>query len=85
MRLSALIFDFFYYWLHRLQHGSAVVWQEHLLHHSDEYVNVTMSARTHLLERFLFPVLIVIPMAILFALPPVAISVIATSFMPTGR
>src|SRR5271170_1300782 len=30
-----LIFDFFYYWLHRLQHKWSVLWQEHKLHHAD--------------------------------------------------
>jgi len=79
--LSTAIFDFFYYWLHRLQHGSTILWQEHLLHHSDEHVNVTTSGRTHVLEQFLFPVFIVIPMSILFALPPVAIAVVA--LLPT--
>lgn len=81
MLVSTVIFDFFYYWLHRTQHTSAVFWQEHLLHHSDKHVNVTTSTRTHILEQLLFPVFITIPMAILFALPPVTIAVIA--LLPT--
>ena len=70
---SAIIFDFFYYWLHRSQHTFPVLWQEHLLHHSDAYVNVTTSGRTHIFEQFLFPIFIGIPTAILFKLPPVTI------------
>ncbi|MGQ0532392.1 MAG: sterol desaturase family protein [Caulobacteraceae bacterium] len=72
MLFSTLLFDFFYYWLHRLQHEWKVLWPEHLLHHSDEHVNVTTSSRTHILEQFLFPLFILGPMAILFKLPPIS-------------
>jgi sterol desaturase/sphingolipid hydroxylase (fatty acid hydroxylase superfamily) len=81
MLISTVIFDFFYYWLHRTQHTSTFLWQEHLLHHSDEYVNVTTSGRTHILEQFLFPAFIAIPTAILFALPAGTITAIA--LLPT--
>ena len=40
MLIGALIFDFFNYWLHRLEHVNGALWQEHLLHHCDKYVNV---------------------------------------------
>jgi sterol desaturase/sphingolipid hydroxylase (fatty acid hydroxylase superfamily) len=77
MLIWALIFDFFNYWLHRLEHRSSILWQEHLLHHCDEYVNVTSAARSHFLEQILMPLFITVPMAILFALPPITISAIA--------
>ena len=77
MLIFALIFDFFNYWLHRLEHANAILWQEHLLHHCDEYVNVTSGSRSHFLVQFLMPLFITIPMAILFALPPITITAIA--------
>lgn len=79
--ISTVIFDFFYYWLHRTQHTSKILWQEHLLHHSDEYVNITTSGRTHILEQFLFPAFITIPTAVLFQLP--ASTVTAVALLPT--
>jgi sterol desaturase/sphingolipid hydroxylase (fatty acid hydroxylase superfamily) len=77
MLIGALIFDFFNYWLHRLEHVNGALWQEHLLHHCDEYVNVTTSSRSHFLEQFLLPLFVATPMAILFVLPPVTISSVA--------
>lgn len=79
--IGTLVFDFFYYWLHRTQHSSAILWQEHLLHHSDEHVNVTTSGRTHILEQFLFPAFISIPMAFLFQLP--AVTIVTIAMLPT--
>jgi sterol desaturase/sphingolipid hydroxylase (fatty acid hydroxylase superfamily) len=77
MLVGALIYDFFQYWEHRFLHGSKIFWQQHLLHHSDEYMNVTTAARQHLFENFLLPVFVTIPMAILFKLPPVNIAVLS--------
>ncbi len=58
--------DFFYYWLHRLQHSSKWLWAEHELHHSDEHVNVTTSWRHHWLETVLQPLFILPPVLLLF-------------------
>jgi sterol desaturase/sphingolipid hydroxylase (fatty acid hydroxylase superfamily) len=77
MLLSAVIFDFFFYWFHRLEHASPVFWQQHLLHHSDEYMTVTTAGRGHFLEIFLIPTFVTLPMAILFKLPPVTIGVLS--------
>jgi sterol desaturase/sphingolipid hydroxylase (fatty acid hydroxylase superfamily) len=65
--------DFFYYWLHRLQHSSKWLWAEHEFHHSDEHVNVTTSFRHHWLETLLQPLFILPPVFLLFnpALGPV--------------
>jgi sterol desaturase/sphingolipid hydroxylase (fatty acid hydroxylase superfamily) len=71
--VSSVIFDFFAYWQHRLEHASPVLWQEHLIHHSDEYMNVTSAGRQHFLDTFLLPIFVTIPMAVLFKLPPVEI------------
>lgn len=79
--ISTAIFDFFYYWMHRTQHTNAILWQEHLLHHSDEHVNVTTSGRSHILEPLLFAAFITTPTAILFAVPAATVTVIA--LLPT--
>ncbi len=75
--IGALVWDFFQYWEHRLLHGNRALWQMHLLHHSDEHMNVTTEARHHLLEAILAPVFISIPTAIIFKLPPVNIAILS--------
>jgi len=80
MLIGTLILDFFLYWEHRLLHANKVMWQQHLLHHSDEYMNVTTTARQHLLENLCLPFFVTIPVAILFQLPPVNIA--AVSLIP---
>jgi sterol desaturase/sphingolipid hydroxylase (fatty acid hydroxylase superfamily) len=75
--VSTLIFDFFLYWQHRLEHRSKVLWQQHLLHHSDEYMNVTTAARQHLFENITLPLFVTIPMAVLFKLPLIEIAMLS--------
>jgi sterol desaturase/sphingolipid hydroxylase (fatty acid hydroxylase superfamily) len=65
-----LIFDFFYYWFHRLQHRVPALWRYHRLHHSDTAVNVTTSVRHHWLEQPFRTLLIAIPMNLLVKLTP---------------
>jgi len=69
MLVGTFLFDLFQYGQHRLAHGSKILWQEHLLHHSDEYMNVTTTTRQHLLDNAITPVFVTIPMAVLFRLP----------------
>lgn len=75
--VGTLIFDFFLYWQHRLEHHNKILWQQHLLHHSDEYMNVTTAARQHLFENVSLPLFVTIPMAILFKLPVVEIAMLS--------
>jgi sterol desaturase/sphingolipid hydroxylase (fatty acid hydroxylase superfamily) len=69
MLVGALIVDFFFYWFHRLQHSSQVLWQVHLLHHSDMALNVTTTNRTHFFEHVLTPLFMATPITLLFSLP----------------
>lgn len=69
--------DFFYYWLHRLQHGTKWLWAEHALHHADEHVNVTTSVRHHWLETPLQVVFVDAPLLLLLRPPIITIAVIA--------
>lgn len=64
--LAIATHDFFYYWLHRLQHSSRWLWAQHEVHHSDEHVNVTTSLRFHWLETVLQPLFILTPVFLLF-------------------
>lgn len=66
--------DFFYYWLHRLQHASKWLWAEHALHHSDEHVNVTTSLRHHWLEMPITIILVNVPLILLFRPPVVTLA-----------
>jgi sterol desaturase/sphingolipid hydroxylase (fatty acid hydroxylase superfamily) len=68
--LGAFVGDFFYYWMHRLQHAVPALWQQHKLHHSDGSVNVTTAHRHHWLEEPLRLVCILVPTAVLFNVNP---------------
>lgn len=77
LAVATFVLDFFLYWYHRLLHANPVLWQVHLLHHSDEHTNVMTAQRTHVLETLLLPVFVTLPMAVLFQLPAVTIAVLA--------
>ena len=76
----SFIFDFFYYWFHRLQHSLPVLWSQHKIHHSDTEVNVTTTHRHHLLEEPLRMVFILIPMSLVFRVEPVTGGVLGLVF-----
>jgi sterol desaturase/sphingolipid hydroxylase (fatty acid hydroxylase superfamily) len=76
MLVSALAFDFSFYWFHRLQH-SGLLWPQHLLHHSDPALNVTTAQRAHFLEHLLIPIFMTLPLALFFRLPATDIIFIA--------
>ena len=73
-----IVTDFFYYWLHRAQHTFDWLWEQHVVHHSDEALNISTSARHHWLE-FVFQALAVsIPVSILFKLSPVGMWIVSS-------
>lgn len=41
----ALVWDFFQYWMHRLEHRFAVLWIFHRVHHSDTHMNASTALR----------------------------------------
>jgi sterol desaturase/sphingolipid hydroxylase (fatty acid hydroxylase superfamily) len=65
------VFDFFYYWHHRMQHTLTALWQIHKVHHSDQGLNVTTTNMHHWLEEPLRIITIVIPMGVFCDLKPV--------------
>ena len=69
--IPLFIFDFFYYWHHRLQHVSPAFWPVHRLHHSMESLNAIGTLRIHWLEEPMRALTITIPMSLLFNIGPV--------------
>ncbi|MEY2953367.1 MAG: hypothetical protein RLZZ401_1454 [Pseudomonadota bacterium] len=69
--LALLLLDFFYYWLHRLQHRLPWLWRFHRAHHANRYVNA-LSCYHHPLEEILRIPLFILPMAWVFRIeaPP---------------
>ncbi|WP_100642378.1 sterol desaturase family protein [Alteromonas facilis] len=43
--MAFVIYDFFYYWNHRLGHEMSVLWAAHVVHHSSEEYNLTTALR----------------------------------------
>ena len=78
------IFDFFYYWFHRLQHTWGVLWSQHKFHHSEESLNITTANRHHWLEDWLRIFLILIPMQWIIQLQPGSIGMIWSTFLLWG-
>ncbi|MEM1368711.1 MAG: sterol desaturase family protein [Cyanobacteria bacterium P01_H01_bin.15] len=72
-----LITDFFYYWFHRCQHKTAVLWSQHKFHHSETSLNVTSTRRVHWLEDPLIILFLALPMAILVEFPSLPIGILA--------
>lgn len=67
--LVLLIYDFFAYWLHRIEHALPLLWNVHKLHHQEEHMNVSTSNRHNPLEAVLRVPFIMLPMVTLFDLP----------------
>jgi sterol desaturase/sphingolipid hydroxylase (fatty acid hydroxylase superfamily) len=70
------VFDFFYYWFHRLQHTNRWLWEQHKLHHTDEALNVTTAGRVHWSEEAFRSIFISLPMGLLFDIKPVDAGII---------
>jgi sterol desaturase/sphingolipid hydroxylase (fatty acid hydroxylase superfamily) len=67
-----LVWDFFQYWFHRLQHELAVLWPSHRVHHSDDAVNASTALRRSVPELALIFLLIFLPTALVAGIEPVA-------------
>jgi sterol desaturase/sphingolipid hydroxylase (fatty acid hydroxylase superfamily) len=79
-----LIFDFFYYWMHRSQHRFAAFWALHKLHHADRSINVTSGQRHHFLEEPVRVFLIFLPLGMLFDIQPPDIGWLWSALMLWG-
>jgi len=70
------IYDFFYYWHHRLQHAVPAFWITHKIHHMDHNMGVTTSYKHHWTDEAARTATILFPMALLFRLEPVTIFIV---------
>ena len=62
--LAVLAADFTYYWMHRIEHQSRILWGNHSIHHSSEDYNLTVSMRLSIVEPmiewiFLIPMILI--------------------------
>jgi sterol desaturase/sphingolipid hydroxylase (fatty acid hydroxylase superfamily) len=78
--LSLFITDFFYYWCHRFQHKSAILWQQHKLHHMDEQMNASTQWRMDWIKAFFRMLTVTIPATVVFKLDPVPAGTIGGIF-----
>jgi sterol desaturase/sphingolipid hydroxylase (fatty acid hydroxylase superfamily) len=60
--LGAAVFDFFYYWFHRVQHAVPVLWAFHSAHHANRSLNA-LGCYHHPVEDLWRIPLFVLPMA----------------------
>ena len=63
--LAAALFDFFYYWFHRLQHTWNWLWAFHSVHHANRSLNA-LGCYHHPLEDMLRVPFFLVPMALVF-------------------
>jgi len=62
--LAMVMYDFCYYWLHRLGHERTILWAAHVAHHQSEDYNLTTALR-QTSTGFLFGWIFYIPMYLL--------------------
>jgi sterol desaturase/sphingolipid hydroxylase (fatty acid hydroxylase superfamily) len=49
---AVFIWDFIYYWSHRMQHESRYMWAIHVVHHSSEHYNLSTALRQPVADAF---------------------------------
>lgn len=57
-----LVYDFCYYWIHRLTHASRWLWPLHAVHHSERHMHFLSSLRGHFLEWLLIYAMLIVMM-----------------------
>jgi len=73
--LAVVLYDFCYYWNHRLNHEIALLWGGHVVHHSSEYFNLSTALRQSSTSAF-FNWMFYLPLAVL-GVPPTMFAVVA--------
>ncbi len=58
-----IIFDFCNYWAHRIAHQQRIWWATHVVHHSSEHYNLTVSFRLSWIQHF--KIIFFLPVALL--------------------
>lgn len=78
--LTFVLYDFCYYWNHRLGHERNVLWAAHAVHHQSEDYNLSTALR-QTSTGFLFSWLFYLPLAVLGVPPLVFVSVAALNLL----
>lgn len=78
--LAFVLYDFCYYWLHRLGHKRNVLWAAHSVHHQSEEYNLTTALR-QTSSGFIFSWLFYLPLALLGVPPLVFITVASLNLL----
>jgi alkylglycerol monooxygenase len=73
--VGLVVYDFCYYWHHRLGHTCTLFWAAHVVHHQSEDYNLSTALR-QTSTGFLFGWLFYLPMAVL-GFPPTVFAVVA--------
>lgn len=74
-----IIYDFFYYWNHRMGHEMSLLWAAHVVHHSSEDYNLTTALRQT--SGALFSWIFYLPMAMMGFPPEMVITVAALNLV----
>ena len=78
--LAFVLYDFCYYWNHRLGHERNVLWAAHVVHHQSEDYNLSTALRQSS-TGFLFSWLFYLPLAVVGVPPLVFVSVAALNLL----
>lgn len=73
--LGLVLYDFCYYWLHRLGHTTALLWAAHSVHHQSEDYNLSTALR-QTSSGWIAGWLFYLPLAVL-GIPPLVFGVVA--------
>lgn len=74
--IGLLLYDFTYYWQHRLGHRWNLLWASHVVHHSSERFNLSTALRVPSASMHLWTWLFALPLA-LAGIPPMVYAVAA--------
>ncbi len=72
--LGLLLYDFSYYWQHRMGHEWNLLWASHVVHHSSDRFNLSTALRVPSATMNLWTWLFALPLAVL-GVPPVVYAV----------
>lgn len=77
--VAFVIYDFFYYWNHRMGHETNLFWSSHVVHHSSEEYNLTTALRQT--SGTLFNWVFFVPLALLGVSPAMFVTIAAINLV----
>lgn len=72
--VALIVYDFGYYWAHRLGHEIGIMWAAHIVHHSSEQFNLSTALRQSSTGG-LFGWVVFLPLAVL-GVPPMMLAIV---------